>query len=547
MTPLDRILSRAQRRIVGQSWLNHLVWCSTVWLSLAVIAIGATRIWPEQMALSPDKLLALALLGGLITASLIAILRRPDRLRTATRVDSAFGLKDRISSVVSLPEAISQSPAGQCLVAETDKALETIEITAGLAIRRPRRLWMPIIPLLVASLVVMLPAYVGSRAQVRSRAALVDENVSKKADLLAKKIAQQRKAQSEKVSAPTAELMAELQKATDDLAKSPPAEKSEALAALNQLSDAVKDRQKQVGSTEKMASQLQQMKSMASDGPADDFAKELAKGKFEEAASELKSLAEKAQDGKLTDQEKKQLQQQLGEMAKQLEKMASQEEKKKQLDEALKNGGLTKQQYQEEMAKLNQQAANMKQIQELAKQMQQAQQAMKDGNMQKAGDNLKQAQDQLKQMAQQMSDMQQLDEALADLQQAKDGMSQEGADSNQLGDALGQGNSLGDMMRDGQNGMGLNRGRGQGDRAEAPDKTSSYDTRVKAELGKGKYQLKGFGQPGEQPKGKSLIEGGDLQQAVAESAAADALIQQRIPRRLQKNVRNYFDQIQKPQ
>ena len=139
----------------------------------------------------------------------------------------------------------------------------------------------------------------------------------------------------------------------------------------------------------------------------------------------------------------------------------------------------------------------------------------------------------------------QLDEALADLQEAKDGMSQDGK-SNQLGDAMAQGNSLGDMMGDIPNGNGLNRGRGQGDRPEAPDKTSSYETRVKAELGKGKYQLKGFAQPGEQTKGRSIIEGGDVQQAVTE-AAADALTQQRIPRKLQKNVRDYFDQIQKPQ
>jgi hypothetical protein len=111
---------------------------------------------------------------------------------------------------------------------------------------------------------------------------------------------------------------------------------------------------------------------------------------------------------------------------------------------------------------------------------------------------------------------------------------------------MAQGNSLGDMLGDIPNGNGLNRGRGQGDRPEAPDKTSSYETRVKAELGKGKYQLKGFGQPGEQTKGRSIIEGGDVQQAVTE-AAADALTQQRIPRKLQKNVRDYFDQIQKPQ
>ena len=546
MTKMEKTLSSARRRLVGQSWLNHTVWCLTLALALAAVVLGVAKFRPELGNFNPEKVLGVSAIAGLVLAAVVALARRPDRLKTAARVDSAFGLKDRLSSVVNLPADLAATPAGQCLQVETDRALETLDLAAGLAFSRPRRLWMPLVPLVVSGLVVLAPAYVSKQTQAKVATKSVDENVAKKSEALAKKLAEQRKAQAEKVSAPTAELMAELQKAAEDLAKSPPAEKSEALAALNQLSDAVKDRQKQIGSTEKMASQLQQMKSMASDGPADEFAKDLAKGKFEDAANELKSLAEKAQSGKLTDQEKQKLQQQLGEMAKQLDKMASLEEKKKQLEEALKNGGLSKEQFQQEMTKLNQQAANMKQLQQLAEQMKQAQQAMQKGDMQKAGENLQQAKQQLQQMAQQMQEMQQLDEALADLQQAKDGMAADGQ-ANQLGDMMAQGNALGDMMNDAQNGMGLNRGRGQGDRPEAPDKTSAYDTKVKAELGKGKYQLKGFGQPGEQTKGKSVITGGEAVEQAASEAAADALTQQRIPRKLQKNVRDYFDQIQKPQ
>jgi hypothetical protein len=42
-----------------------------------------------------------------------------------------------------------------------------------------------------------------------------------------------------------------------------------------------------------------------------------------------------------------------------------------------------------------------------------------------------------------------------------------------------------------------------------------------------------------------VIDGSEIEAAVSE-ASADALTQQRIPRRLQKNVRDYFDQIQNP-
>lgn len=543
MTKMDKTLRSARRRLVGQSWLNNTVWCLTFGLSIAAILLGTLKFRPDLLSIQPEYLLGGGVLGGLVLAAVVAVIRRPDRLKTAAEVDSAFGLKDRLSSIVNLPADLAATPAGICLKAETNQAIEHLDLADAMPIRRPGRAWMPLLPLLVAGAVILAPEYIQKKSQAKLATNKLDETVLKKSEALAKKLAEQRKVQADKVSAPTAELMAQLQKAVEDMAKSPPAEKSEALAALNQLSDAIKERQKQMSSTEKMAAQLQQMKNMASDGPADDFAKDLAKGNFNDAAQELKSLMDKAQSGKLSEEEKKQLQQQLGDMAKQLEKMASLEEKKKQLDEALKNGGLSKEQHQEEMAKLNQQAANSKQIQQLAQQMQQAQQAMQQGNMEQASQSLQEARQQLQQMAQEMADMQSLDDALADLQQAKDGMSKEG-DGNQLGDAMNSGNSLGDMLSM-QNGDGLGRGRGQGDRPEAPDKTSAYDTRVKMDLTKGKFQLKGFGDPGQQSKGKSVIDGGEIEAAVSE-ASADALTQQRIPRRLQKNVRDYFDQIQNP-
>jgi hypothetical protein len=43
-----------------------------------------------------------------------------------------------------------------------------------------------------------------------------------------------------------------------------------------------------------------------------------------------------------------------------------------------------------------------------------------------------------------------------------------------------------------------------------------------------------------------VIEGGDVEAAVAE-ASADALINQRIPKKLQNDVREYFDRIRQPQ
>ena len=112
------------------------------------------------------------------------------------------------------------------------------------------------------------------------------------------------------------------------------------MVELNTLTDALKERQKQLGSPEQVNRQLKQLKEMGSQGPADQFAKDLAHGDFQKAAEELKKLQEKLQSGKMTEAEKKALKEQLGEMAKKLDDLANLEQRKKQLEEARKNGGL---------------------------------------------------------------------------------------------------------------------------------------------------------------------------------------------------------------
>src|SRR5262249_20896871 len=151
-------------------------------------------------------------------------------------------------------------------------------------------------------------------------------------------------------------LLASIAKKTDELAKAPPAAKDKLMVELNALSDALKDRQKQLGSPEQVNRQLKQLKELGSQGPADQFAKDLARGNFEKAASELKRLQEKLASGKMSEAEKKALKDQLNEMAKKIHELANLEQRKKQLEEARKNGGITQQQFEREMQKLQEQS-----------------------------------------------------------------------------------------------------------------------------------------------------------------------------------------------
>ncbi len=161
--------------------------------------------------------------------------------------------------------------------------------------------------------------------------------------------------------------------------------------------------------------------------------------------------------------------------------------------------------------------------------------------MKKAAEQLGMSQQQMNEMAKQLEELQSLDSAMADVQDAKNGMATDG--SNQLGsdmNSLGMGN----MARRKGMGMGLDRGRGQGDRPIAPDETSTYTTKVKQQLKKGKAVFQGLTTPSKTVKGNVQI---DIQAEIdaGTGSVADALSNQKIPKNLEKHIRSYYDQLNK--
>jgi hypothetical protein len=118
---------------------------------------------------------------------------------------------------------------------------------------------------------------------------------------------------------------------------------------------------------------------------------------------------------------------------------------------------------------------------------------------------------------------------------AGDGMNQIGSDMNSFG--------MGNGMRKGM-GNGLGRGRGQGDRPIAEDETATYTSKVKQQLKKGKAVFQGLTSPTNTVKGDVVIQMQEEMEA-AEGLNAEALSNQKIPRRLEKHVKAYYDQLNK--
>jgi len=541
MRELQKPVARVFRRLRGQRFLAALVWSWAVGLAIVAGLIAGEKLLNRSLAAPEWVPFAVAGGLGLVAAGMIAAFTGPSRMDAAVAIDRVFHLNERLSSALTLPEDLRETPAGQALLADAIKKVTDLDVGAEFGLRMPRKSWVVLIPATVAVMLLFAPTLVPPSVRAKTTETVDAKALAKQTQALSKKIASQREAIDKQKFPEADKLLAAIQKKSDELAKAPPAAKDKLMVELNALSDALKDRQKQLGSPEQINRQLQHLKEMGSQGPADDFAKDLAKGDFQKAAKELQKLQDKLASGKMTEAEKKALKEQLGEMSKKLHELANLEQRKKQLEEARKNGGLSQKQYEREMQKLNEQAKGLKQLQQLAGKLGKAQEAMEKGDMKQAAAQMGMSQEQLAEMAKQLEEMESLDGAMADIQDAKNGMAADGM--NQLGDDL---NSLGLGMgrRNRGNGNGMGRGRGQGDRPEAPDDTATYKAKVKNQTVKGKAVLQGFTTPGKTVKGDVKIE----IQAELDAAAggyADALSNQKIPKNVERHIRSYYDQLNK--
>ena len=282
---------------------------------------------------------------------------------------------------------------------------------------------------------------------------------------------------------------------------------------------------------------------MGSQGPADEFAKDLARGDFQKAAQELKKLQEKMQSGKMTEAEKKALKEQLGEMAKKLHELANLEQRKKQLEEARKNGGLSQQQYEREMEKLKEQSKGLKQLQQLASKLSKAQEAMQKGDMKKAADAMGMSQEQLARDGQ---------AARGDAGARRRHGRHPGRQERHVGRRHEPARRRPQQPRHehgptqrGNGNSAMSRGRGQGDRPEAPDDTATYKAKVKQPARQGaRRSSQGFTTPGKTVKGDVKIDiQGELDAATG--SYAEALSNQKIPKNVEKHIRSYYDQLNK--
>jgi hypothetical protein len=530
--PVQRQLARVSRRLFLQGLLDLLAWS---WAAALVLVAVWLLVEPWIPAARPDLLrwAVPAGIGGAATllAILFAVLRAPNRLVAALTLDERFGLKERVTTSLTLDAHTASLPAGQALLADTAEHVASLEVGERFPLRM--RWNAVLVPLAGMALAAVFFFYEPARTQATTgpvdegkKPIANKEEVEKKVEESKKKSLAKKQAEKTKPE-PGDPFDDELQKIlakkreTQEEVRDRFKEITELKEKLKKDQDDLKDR------AQAMKEQLQQVNKNAGgngkDGPAKEMQKALEKGDFKKAQEELEKLKKKLEDKDNPLTEKEQLQQQLKDMKEQVKRASDPAEAKKELEQLKRDGKIDQEQFDKALEKIKQNAAKMsesdrKQLEDVADALKAADQAMKDGDADKVADALKKAGDALKKtdelMEMQDRDQEDLDQ-LADLQRAL------------------------------QNGMGGPGGIGAGRRPESePHKTGSYTSKLKGQHdSKGAQELTGYA-PGTSFKKKSSAEiAGEIKQASQD--APETIERQRIPRAASDMARGYFENIRK--
>jgi len=524
---LHRQLTRVSRRLFVQTLLDCLAWC---WAIALVLSVGWFFAQPFAVEAAPDYL-RWAVAGGAmgvatILALVLAVLWTPSRLSAALMLDERFGLKERVTTSLTLPDGIETSPAGQALLEDVTKHVGKLEISS----RFPLRLSWASALIPVGALALFLVAVLYhpqlNQANANSEADLKQPianatDINKQMENLVKKPRQQEKSESSERSKDLEKIEAELK----DLVKRPRGNKEQLLDVakeMTQIESDLKKQQQQLSDKSKaMKDQLKSMERLSKkkkDGPAKDLEKALEEGKFDKAKKEVDELAKKLKNNELNEKEKEELGQQIKEVKDKLERLSKQQDQADRLKEMAKNGQLDPEALDREMDKLKKKNEDLKDLKDIADELEKCESSMKKGDCDKAGEALQRAGEKLQKMAKNDDELQELEETIEDLKKCKN--------------CIGQG-----LNPQGRPGIGA------GKRPE--DKDGDYkplQSRVRVDFDKkGQKEVIDY-VPGNSYKKKSSSEvAGDVLQASQE--APEAIERQRLPRAASEMTKGYYEKL----
>jgi hypothetical protein len=563
---LARQVGRVRRRMFLGALLAGVAWG---W----VAALAAASAW---FIVGPYLLPGLAgwvrwaVLGGLAGASTVAavtasFLRRPSAVAAALSLDERFGLKERVTTSLTLAPDEAASPAGAALLADVEQRLAQVRVADRFPVALP---WKPAALLPLGALAVALlalfwnPHLGATRPAEGAEGPLAPEgraDVEQELKKLASAPPRKKKAKDDVKEEDLARIEAEVEK----FARKPRETRDQVRQRINDaaaLEDEIRRRQKErADRVDAFKEQMKQVERLArkkrdkdNEGPAKGAAGAVAQGDMAKAAEEFDRLGKqlekeeekerlrrKKQDPKAGDEEKKKateelekleresklsrrereaLKKQLEDLEDDLKRLSrNKDEIAKELKEMAERGEMDKEELERELEQLekNAEKLNPEEIKELAEALKECKDCLKEGKDGEAARALAKAAKKAGQMGK-GGEGGALARKLVQIQRVRQALAR----------SLGQG------------------GPGAGRRPESKDKN---DTGVReefspAEFDKGKLEVVGHGPAGgfKGPRKPSEM-AEEIRQAAQEAPAA--IDRQRLPPSARKMARGYFEKV----
>lgn len=410
-----------------------------------------------------------AVLAALVAVSaLVALIqtarRAPTRLDAALEVDARFALRERLTSALSLPAAVRESPAGRALLADAETHAAPLRVRDKFALVVPRSTLR--LPLLAALLAVVAFAYhpvTDSPAWVESRrkeAEAATTETRPAAKPVGRPKADERPGQSPQVK----KLRAELDRIARD-ANPTPEQAREKLTELTSAEDKARAAEREAfDKLARVENKLRHLEALGGkdkfkDGPANDLNDALATGDLAKAEEAVEELRKKLKNKSLDAKDAAKLESQFDQMRGELQRLARNTDEQKKLQDLVdqaKREGRDTESLDRELERVKLDAEQMKALEELAKHLDAAKGEVR-GDPAQAAKELERLAEQLRNLQGQVGDLQELREQLRRAEELK---AEAGQASGEKGD--GQKGAAGENGSGEKGAVGKAGGEGEG-------------------------------------------------------------------------------------
>jgi len=549
MNELREQIQCAQRRLNLEQFLTRCVWCLSVALASALVAIAIPRVVAiAGLPANWDSIWFLgSLVAGIVAAAVWSVASHRSALDAAIEVDRRFGLRERIASSISLSDEEQRSEAGQALVKDAIRAAGRIDVGDKFRLQLDRRAWWPLVPAALAFLVILFfnPSTATSSLDPNSPA-VVAKQINTAAESARKKLAEQRKEAERRGMKEAEGLFKRIEAQTKDLSEKKDLDRTKAAVKLNDLARQLAERRKQLGGKEGLQKQLQNMKSF-DHGPAEKIADAMKQGDFQQAAEALEKLAQQLRNGKLDPQQKAELAKQLQQLQDKLAEAAqahqqAMENLQKQIEQQKAAGDMAKAgELQQKLDQMAGQSEQMQQLQQLSECLGDMQQGMKQGDGKQAAEAMQQMAQQLNQMQQEANEMEMLDSAMDQLQMAKDAMACQSCQGAGCKECEGGLAMSGMSKPSGKPGGGIGTQRGNHRPSNDNPETNSRKSQVRGKPGPGPGVYAGtIAGPNIKGNVEAAIQ---AEMASFQGSETDPLTTEQLPRNRREHAEEYFNSL----